>query len=199
MTDPRDTLRVAADGRLLRSERSREAIVEAMLALVGEGLPSPTAEQVAERADVGIRSVFRHFRDMDGLFAAMDAGLEARLLPLLATEVPKGGLESRARALVHQRARLFERLAPYKRAATLKRWRSPFLRERHREMVRRLRLELERWLPELEEAPPELASALELVTSFEAWDRLRSEQRLGSARAVATLERSVLALLRSAR
>ena len=45
-----------SDGRLQRSERSREAIVQALLSLVREGAPRPTAERVAEKAGVGIRT-----------------------------------------------------------------------------------------------------------------------------------------------
>ena len=56
-----------ADGRRLRSERSRQAIIDAMLKLVEEGVLVPTAQQVSERAGVGIRSVFRHFSDMESL------------------------------------------------------------------------------------------------------------------------------------
>jgi AcrR family transcriptional regulator len=187
------------DGRLRRSERSRQVIVEAMVELVGEGVLEPTAEQVAERAEVGLRTVFRHFRDMEGLYAAMDARLQARVAPLLDSESPTGALAARVAGLVAQRAELFEAVAPYKRAEVLKRWRSEFLRSRHAGMVRRLRTDLRRWLPETAEAPAELADALELVTSFEAWDRLRSEQRLGRSRAAAVVEQNVLALLRGLR
>src|SRR5262245_25381740 len=45
------------DGRALRSERSRRAIVDAMLAWVDDGVAEPTAQQIADRAGVGIRSV----------------------------------------------------------------------------------------------------------------------------------------------
>ncbi len=37
--------------------------------------------------------------------------------------------------------------------------------------------------------------ALDLATSFEAWDRLRSDQQLGYARAQAAMERLALALV----
>lgn len=182
------------DGRLARSERSREAIVEAMLALVGEGEPNPTAEQVAERARVGIRTVFRHFRDMESLFAAMDARIEADVAPRFTGPVPAGDAEGRVRELIARRCRLYEAIAPYKRAGALRRADSPFLRGRQAALARRLRAELRRWLPELERAPEELAEGLELLTSFEAWDRLRSEQRLGAARTQAVLEGAALAL-----
>lgn len=184
----------ALDGRLARSERSREAIVEAMLALVGEGAASPTAEQVAERARVGIRTVFRHFRDMESLFAAMDARIEADVAPRYAGPPPAGDPDARLRALVARRCRLYEAIAPYQRASALRRPDSPFLRGRHAALARRLRADLRRWLPELERAPGDVVEGLDLLTSFEAWDRLRSDQRLGPARARAVLERAARAL-----
>jgi len=196
MTSSDSTTRIQADGRNRRTERSRHAMVAAMFELVGEGVLRPTAQQVAERAGVGIRTVFRHFKDMDTLFAQIDARLRDELAPLLEAPSPAGSVAQRARGMVRQRALLFERIAPYKRSANLQRWRSAFLRERHQRMVRQQRALLRRWLPELAQAPPELAQALDLVTSFAAWDRLRTDQRLGVDRARAAMERGVLALVK---
>ena len=189
----------ALDGRLARSERSRAAIVAAMLALVGEGVPYPTAEQVAVRARVGIRTVFRHFRDMESLFAAMSARIEQEVAPRFALPPVAGSLEDRLRELVARRCRLYETIAPYQRAGALRRPESPFLRSRQAALVKRLRAYLFRWIPELERAREEVVEALDLLTSFEAWDRLRSDQRLGPARARAALECAVLALAPSLR
>jgi len=183
------------DGRVLRGEKSRESIVGALFELVGEGVLTPTAQQVAERAGVGLRSVFRHFSDMERLFAAMDARLGAEVIPLLVEARPGGALRTRASGLVERRVRLFERIAPYKRSANLARWRSPFLRTRHGALVRALRADLLRWLPEVKSAPADLLEALDVATSFEAWDRLRSDQRLSRERAQAALERTVQALV----
>jgi AcrR family transcriptional regulator len=187
---------VAADGRARRAQRSDQAIVEAMFELVGEGVLEPTAQQVAARARVGIRTVFRRFSDMESLFAEVDARLTADALPLLLGDRPAGTLRQRAIALVQRRVAFFERIGPYKRAGNAKRRRSPFLGERHAQLVRVLRGELLRWLPELRRAPAALVDALELTTSFEAWDRLRSEQKLGRARAAAAVAHTVLALIR---
>ena len=55
------------DGRRLRSGRSRQLIIESMLQLIKDGNLAPTAKQVANHAKVGIRSVFRHFEDMEAL------------------------------------------------------------------------------------------------------------------------------------
>lgn len=190
---------LSLDGRALRSERSREAIVSAMIELVGSGILAPTAEQIAERARVGLRTVFRHFNDLDGIFAAMDASLEERVARELGAERPSGALARRVADLVRRRGRLFERIAPYKRSAALKRWQSGFLQERHALLARRLRAEMREWLPELESAPEDVREATELLLSFEAWDRLRTDQRLGAPRALAVLERSVASLLADAR
>lgn len=185
----------AADGRVQRGERNRVAIVDALYALVGEGVPQPTAEQVATRAGVGLRSVFRHFTDMESLFAALDGRLRSEVEPIVAEGEPSGRLAERARAMVQRRVRLFERITPYKRAANLNRQRSAFLSQKHRQLVLVLRGHLLRWLPELAEAPQEALDAIELATSFEAWDRLRGDQGLTMARAHAAVEAVVLGLL----
>ena len=118
-------------------------------------------------------------------------------LPIATAGVVSGSRSERARAMVSRRARLFERIAPFKRSANLNRQRSAYLDRTHRELVALLREHLLRWLPELAEAPTEIVAALELATSFEAWDRLRSEQGLSAARAHAAVEATVLALLRA--
>lgn len=186
----------AADGRVRRGERSEQAIVDALHALIGEGILEPTAQQVAARAGVGIRTVFRRFRDMESLFAAIGARMQVEALPLLTAGLPSGDVDQRVRVLVGRRVAFFERIAPFKRSANLKRWRSPFLGRGHARLVRGLRADLLDWLPELRQAPDALVDALELATSFEAWDRLRTEQRLGRERAQAALERIVLGLVK---
>jgi hypothetical protein len=134
---------------------------------------------------------------MDRLFAEVHALLEREVQPLLASRVPDGGLEQRITALVRRRAQLFERISPFKRSSQTQRWRSPFLQQGHNEMVRRLRTDLIKAIPELTDASEALRDGMELVTSFEAWDRLRCEQRLGRERAEAVVQAAVLALLAS--
>lgn len=185
----------AADGRTRRAERSGDAIVAALYELVGAGILDPTAQQVAARAGVGIRTVFRRFSDKERLFAELDARLTADAQPMLFGGEPRGALPARAAELTARRATFFERIAPYKRAGNVKRWHSAFIAARHAELVRVLRADLLRWLPELRRAPAAVLDAVELATSFEAWDRLRSEQKLSRARAQAAVERTVLALL----
>jgi AcrR family transcriptional regulator len=187
----------STDGRLLRSQRSRELIADALYELVGEGHLEPTAQQTADRAGVGIRTVFRLFSDMESLYATMNARLLSEVRPMLREGPPEGAnLRERATALVADRAALFQRVAPYMRGTNLNRERSPFLTDQYRKIVRQLRERLLVWLPELRNAPQDLLEALDQATSFEAWDRLRNDQRLGLPRARAAMECAVQALVK---
>jgi len=67
------------DGRRRRSADSRARIVAAMLELTRESALVPGAEQVALRAGVGLRTVFRHFQDMDSLYSEIAGPFEAAL------------------------------------------------------------------------------------------------------------------------
>ena len=185
------------DGRIQRSERSRTAIVQAILELIGEGSLSPTAQQVAERADVGVRTVFRHFSDMETLFATMNEQISAEVNPLFVEKVQTGPYQGRVDALIERRMTIFGTLAPYVRSSTLQRWRSAFLQTEHERTIRVMRRDLRRWLPEIESAPTDVVDALEMVLSFEAWNRLRVDQRLGLRRTEAVLRRSILDLTRA--
>ncbi|MEM7232854.1 MAG: TetR/AcrR family transcriptional regulator [Planctomycetota bacterium] len=60
------------DGRAVRTARSRQAICEACLDLIEEGVLQPSADLVCERAGVSRRSVFNHFRDLAELYDGAD-------------------------------------------------------------------------------------------------------------------------------
>ena len=192
--ETRETQVEHQDGRVQRGARNRERILTALFELVSEGELVPTAEQVAERAGVGTRTVFRHFADMDSLYREIAQRIRHEILPTFESSY-EGTLHERARSLVRARASLYERIAPFKRAGDLQAWQSPFIAERHARMARELREQLLGQLPELADAPAALVDALDLATSFEAWDRLRRDQRLGRERAADVLETLVRSLL----
>lgn len=189
------------DGRRLRSEQSRDAIVDAMLALLREGNPRPGARDIATRAKVSLRSVFRHFEDLDALFTVVADRHTARTGHLFELRPPAGSLGERIRLLVEQRARLFEEVAPTRRAALRL---APFhepLRRRLAESNTALRRHLpEVFAPELEASPAaerrDLLEALDAATSWGCWETLRSEQRLSPERARRVMERMLRSLLR---
>jgi AcrR family transcriptional regulator len=182
-----------------RGEANRERILEALYELVGQGMIQPTAEQVARRAGVGERTVFRHFEDMETLYAEINARLQREFRPILEEPIQTGSLETRVEALIERRVRVFDHALPYFRAAQTHRPRSRFLREEYSSTRRQLREELVRQLsPEIERAE-DLVEAIELLLTPDAYDRLRGEQRLGRDRVARLLEQAVLALLQGAR
>jgi AcrR family transcriptional regulator len=155
----------------------------------------PTGQRVAERAGVSLRTVFRHFEDMEGLNREMHDRMERVLRPFAVAERVSGSVIERVRDLIRRRTNLFEKGAPFLRAGAINRWQSPYLTETHAAEVRELRAELNRTLPEMSRVSAERQEALELVTSFEAWDRLRVDQELGRDRAREVMVETVMALI----
>lgn len=178
----------ADDGRLRRSERSRELIADALYELLAEGDIEPSAQKVADRAGVGIRTVFRLFSDMDALYSTVNARLEFEVVPMLRSSPSDGAtVQQRAESLINEREAVFERVGIYIRFTNRSRGRSEFLASHYRKLTTRLRERLLHWLPELRDAPPELVEAVDQATSFEAWDRFRNDQRLSRPRARAAV------------
>ncbi len=184
------------DGRVRRGARSRERITEALFELIESGELLPTAEQVARRAGVGERTVFRHFADMETLFAELSGRVERELQPLLDQPPFAGTRSDRVQALVARRSELYERIAPYRHSGALQRRHSAFLQRQHEVLNRTLREHLVDALDsELGDGDPVLLDALDLICSFEAWDRLRTDQKLSRERAARVVEASILQLL----
>ena len=166
------------DGRRQRSERSQTAIIEAALALMDEGALVPTAQQIADRAGVGIRSFFRHFADMDSLFLAADEMLISSYEALFEVDNRTGTLSERVVRAIDLYGNAFEQLRPIILCTQAQLWRSPKLRENYAWHQKRLRKELELWLPEVAALPKDRREALHAVASFDMWHRLREDQGL---------------------
>lgn len=183
------------DGRRQRGRDNRARIVKAMMEIVHSGQVTPSAEQVAARADVGLRTVFRHFQDMDSLYReiAQVVGVEVR--EILSRPLQTKGVTERVVELVGQRALAFEEIAPYKRAADIFRHRSKFLGSDYGHLVVELRAILLRELPERVTQDPLRLESLDLLLSFEAWSRLRREQNLSVEAAQDVLEAAVRRLI----
>jgi AcrR family transcriptional regulator len=184
------------DGRRLRSEASRLRIVEAMIALVSEGLTMPPAEAVAARAGVGLRTVFRLFEDMDGLYRGMQAVMTERLGSLLEGPIEAADWRDAINILIDRRAAAFELILPLQIAADSARTRSAALRDGRVRLVRAQRDTLLAVLPAAIRSDAELVQALDLALSFEAWRRLRNDQGADTTQARAVMRHIAGALTR---
>ena len=190
----RDADTVPKDGRRRRSQNSRDKIVAAMLDLVAEGHISPSAEGVAARAKVGLRTVFRHFADMESLYAALMHALAAHYVQWL---VPFASDEWRAQLaeLIERRTATYERLLPFKRAGDAHRHLSPAMRSHHVQLLATMRQRLHALLPSAIADDALRFETLDLLLSFEAWQRLRDEQRLDAATAHKIIVQTVAGLI----
>jgi TetR/AcrR family transcriptional regulator of autoinduction and epiphytic fitness len=188
------------DGRTARGQRTRASVVDALLALQEEGDLAPTAQRVAARAGVALRTVFGHFSDMETLWA--EAG--QRELEKLGTiaERPHRSLplEQRIDAYCASRARVLEALLPVARAARLREPTSPAL-QRNREMFiaagdAEVRDVFAHELAELDEpGRARLMDALYVVSSGPSWDILRTDRGLEPDEAAGVMRRLVTDLL----
>lgn len=195
MTPRADPSTTEVDGRRRRTLASRAHIVTAMLDLTRDGEIAVTAELVADRAGVGLRTVFRHFKDMDSLYREMSLAIEASLAADLALPFARTGWRGKLDELIDRRAGVFERITPFKRAEAAQRHRSRFLEADTRRLNAHLREILHDLLPEAVTAEAQVFEALDLLLSFESWDRLRREQGLNPDQARNTLAEAIRRLM----
>jgi len=174
------------DGRRERSRSSRSKIVAAMIEVVGKGDYMPSAARVAEVAGVGLRSVFRHFEDMDALFGEMNEIIEAKVLPVV-LQVPQGETwQDKLVDIAERRAKVFETIMPYRVAGELKRFQSTYLMQNQRRLLLLEGETVDAHLPPELAANPEFSRAIKVILSFQTWRLLRHDMQLplDEARAV---------------
>ena len=184
------------DGRRQRSETSRKRIVRAMLELIGGGDVSPSAESVAARARLGLRTVFRHFENMETLYQESNAAMTAELRPIAEKPFRSTDWRGQLREIVERRVRIFELIMPFKIASDVHRHHSPFLARKAEELTVGQRTVLVRAVPAEQRADDAFFESLDLILSFETWRRLRKEQKLSVARARRTLDSILEALMK---
>ena len=187
----------AFDGRRLRRELNREAVIDALLALFRAGNYHPSCSEIAARAGLSERSLFRYFDDLEDLHrAAADREIMVAL-PLLASAAAPGDLTRvKIERMVRGRAALFEQAGPAVRALGANAHRHAKLAvelDRHRAFLRGQIHQL--FGPELDARGSALLPAIEVLCSHHSWDRLRHGHGLSAESAAATLIAAVTALL----
>ena len=195
---PRHDAAAPADGRIHRSVVTRKKIVTALTALVYEGHLSPTAEQVAVRAEVGLRTVFRHFDDMDSLYREISLDLDAQVAPLLHVKLQATTWQARVLESIELRSEIYDRVAAHHQAAQVHRHQSPFLAQNIMAGAKLQRDRLKLLMPPDVSPNAHLVEALDLALSLDAWIRLRREQGLSAADARQVMRLTASALLAQA-
>ena len=110
-----------SDGRSARRERNRDAVLDALVELTSEGEDEPSIDDIAERAGVSYRSVYRYFKDRSEMMDAATDRAMAWIQPLVmkasGDAKPTDPLDHRIEAVVDARVDLYVQIAEMVRAA----------------------------------------------------------------------------------
>ena len=188
------------DGRRLRRTNNREAVLDALSELFADGNYEPSTAEIAERAGLSLRSLFRYFDDVDDLYrAAIERALDAAR-PLLDVGVEPDAATATATKVEHvvaARMRLYDEIEPAARAARVCAHRHDVVAAQIAESRSFLRHQLAAlFAPELRGpgAGTRLA-AIDALLSFESHQLLRHAQRLSRPKTAAALADALGALL----
>jgi len=196
---PEDT--AVVDGRAARSARTREAVANAFLDLLEEGVLRPTARQVAQRAGVSLRSVFQHFDDLETLLAEVADRQIERLQPLWHTPRHGGPFAERLAKFVSERSRILEAISPVRKAALLQEPFSDVVARRLNWVREAARADVAvTFAPELagraQADREELLAALDVASNWATWEALRRQHMMSPDAAARTMSRMIEALLK---
>ena len=178
LSSPGTPSTASADGRRLRSERNRQQIVEAMIELIEAGNPAPSAARVAEEAEVSLRTVFRHFEDMDTLYREIAREMLIRVRPILQRPFLQRSWQGRLRELLDRRIEAYEILMPVKVCSAMRRFQSDYLMHDHRQFLAMEHASIRTHLPEALADDPVRFQSISAAMSFDLWHRLRHDQGL---------------------
>ncbi len=189
----------AGDGRKLRREQNREGVLDALVELFEEGIYQPSTNDIAGRAGISPRSVFRYFEDVDDLNRAAIERQLSQARPLLDVGVEPGDdTRTKIERVVEARVHLFEITAPAARAARVSAHRHALVAAQIDEARSYLRNQLRRlFAPELADNRSTRFPAIDALCTFETYELLRTNQGLSRSKTVAALTDALSALLAS--
>jgi AcrR family transcriptional regulator len=189
------------DGRRARKDRNRLAVLDALAALHREGVYDPSTADVAVRAGISERSLYRYFDDVADLSRAVFEYQLELARPLLSIDVPDDATTTaKINALVATRIRLYETIGPAGRAARVVAPRNDVIAARLGEARAFLRAQIGRLLAEeLGALPPGRRTAshaaIDVLCSFEAHELLCRGRGMPRSRVAAMLVQAITDLL----
>lgn len=196
---------ISTDGRSARRDRGRIAALDAAIELFEEEQFEPTLEQIAQRAGLSTRSVYRYFEDRDELVRAVIGHKQMQVAPLFQIEeLGQGDLELRLVRFVGSRLRLHDAIQATARAMIIRSSSDPVIGELvdfRRSLLRgQVESQFDAELSLMQE-PDRRSSllAIDSLTQFETLDRYRIDLALSIDETQQLLIPAIRSLLGSSR
>ena len=182
------------DGRKLRAERGRSAVLGAALDLVNAGNPAPTIAEIAEASGVSERTIFRYFPDREALFSSLVFEVVPLIAEYLSFERPSGPLADRVKKLVTQRCGFVRVAGPFARSVETLSPHSPVAAMMLQLRRTRLRDQAVVWLgPELSADDSERIAVLDALLSRSVIEQLVAD--IGTEGAISSLTDSIIRIV----
>lgn len=191
----------STDGRVLRRERNRAEIVDALLALLREGHVEVSAAAIAERAKLSERSIFRYFDDLDDLYRTVCAvQFERERKHATIDSFSKGSTEDKIAHFVEQRVRLFTSIGSIGRASRVFAHRNAVIaKELRRARVLLRRQIADHFADEIAALPSaersHAATIIDSLCNFESFSIMRSDYDMTIASITTTLTTGIRKVL----
>ena len=184
MQNPQQIKKLDQDGRRLRSLASQNVIVDAMMNLIQSGILEPTAQQVADEASLGIRTVFRQAQDKETLFSKMDEKVRATYEKKIKNTKPTGNIAKRIKDLIELEADIFDANLQFYRATVANKWKYRLLQKNYERNQNHMKRLLYKWLPEINDLKENVQILLTSMNSAGYWVELRENRMLSSREAI---------------
>ncbi len=198
LTMPNKVPATESDGRKQRTNDSRLKIVEAMLQLIREGNISPSAEQVASKAQVGLRTVFRRFNEMELLFRELASEIHRTFSPELHKPIVGNTWQEKLMDVLDRKLHIYEKVRPFREAAKYHMHASEFIQKDSQYWQKTEKMILQSILPKKVNDNPVLFNALNTSLGYEYWLSLNANNGLSKKQISQTITLSVMSLLKEA-
>tara|TARA_B100001113_G_scaffold110334_2_gene89511 strand:- start:6950 stop:7516 length:567 start_codon:yes stop_codon:yes gene_type:complete len=161
------------DGRILRSKKSQNIILDSIINLINQGNYYPTADEVAKESGIAIRTVFRQFADMETLLMKVDETINIKLLNEKILIDKDLAIEERLKKIIDERIYFYNKYENIMIATITQLPKYKILQKRYPEYQKLLRKRSEEIIPEILSLEPNNQELLDASLSFGFFQRLK--------------------------
>jgi AcrR family transcriptional regulator len=183
------------DGRRQRSQRSRDKIIQALWELMLEGDMDPSAAAIAKHAGVGLRSVFRHFEDLDTLHREIVRMAESETMPKLMKPLQSTDWKSQLLEKANNAVDVWDSILIPHTAGEIRRFKSDILMDDYKRSRRLELASVEAILPSDIPDYDNVLLALDNMLSFSTVRRLRQDRNLSVAKTKEAIKFMIRAII----